>query len=297
MNSSAAILEHWIPRGSEVAILDVPVHRNVGDMFILAAGARLLDDLGCRIIYHAGLRDYRTAAARRAIGRDTIIVGLGGGNFGDLYPRYQAHREQMVRDFPRQRLVILPQTIHFTDRAACERTRQLLSTHPDLRIAARDSASLEIARSMATEAALLPDLVETYGPRIEGPAGPGACTGTLLLMRRDLEKGTSDDAGIDWPDVFPEYRARLALTGMLMMAGGGALSRALHMRWMQYAEGLLVRGVDRMAAAAHVETDRLHAAIVARLAGRPVALVDNSYGKLSAYYNAWWTGDPNVRLR
>jgi pyruvyl transferase EpsO len=52
-----------------------------------------------------------------------------------------------------------------------------------------------------------------------------------------------------------------------------------------------------MATSAHVETDRLHSAIVARLAGRPVTLVDNSYGKLSAYYDAWWTNDPEVTLR
>lgn len=293
----AGIIERWIPRGSELAIVDVPVHRNVGDMFILAAGARLFDELGCRVIYHAGLRDYRAGAARKAIGRDTIVVGLGGGNFGDLYPRYQAHREQVVRDFPRNRIVILPQTIHFADQGARERTRQLLSTHPDLRIAARDPASLEVARRMATEAALLPDLVDAYGARILPPPVQRPSTGTLVMMRRDREKGRPGHTGIDWPDVFPEYRARLALTATLMMAAGGALSGALHTRWLRYAEGLLERAVARMATAAHVETDRLHVAIVARLAGRPVTLVDNTYGKLSAYYSAWWRDDPNITLR
>ena len=293
----AGIIERWIPRGSELAIVDVPVHRNVGDMFILAAGARLFAELGCRVIYRAGVRDYRAGAARKAIGRDTIVVGLGGGNFGDLYPRYQTHREQVVRDFPRNRLVILPQTIHFSDQQARERSRQLLSAHPDVRIAARDPASLEIARGMATEAALVPDLVEICGARVLDPPVQQASGGRLVLMRRDREKGPPGDAGIDWPDVFPEYHARLALTGTLMMAAGGALSGALHTRWLRYAERLLVRAVDRMATAAHVETDRLHAAIVARLAGRPVTLVDNSYGKLSAYYDAWWTSDPNVTLR
>lgn len=291
------IIERWIPRGSELAIVDVPVHRNVGDMFILAASARLFEALGCRVIYRASVRDYRTFAARKAIGRDTVVVGLGGGNFGDLYPRYQAHRERVVRDFPRNRLVILPQTIHFADQDARERTRQLLSTHADLRIAVRDPASLEIARSMATEAALLPDLVETYGPRLSASPAHAASDGKLVMMRRDREQGRAGDAGIDWPDVFPEYRARLTLTGTLMMAAGGTFSCALHTRWQGYAESLLARAVGRMATAAHVETDRLHAAIVARLAGRPVTLVDNAYGKLSAYYNAWWTNDPNVRLR
>ena len=83
----------------------------------------------------------------------------------------------------------------------------------------------------------------------------------------------------------------------MLRAAGATLSRTLHTRWSRYAEGLLVRAADRMAAAAHVETNRLHAAIVARLAGRTVTLLDNSYGKLSAYYDAWWRNDPNVTLR
>jgi pyruvyl transferase EpsO len=82
-----------------------------------------------------------------------------------------------------------------------------------------------------------------------------------------------------------------------MMATGGALSRALHAQWARYAERLLLRATSRIASAASVETDRLHAAILARLTGRPVTLVDNSYGKLSAYYDAWWTNDPDITLR
>jgi pyruvyl transferase EpsO len=45
-----------------------------------------------------------------------------------------------------------------------------------------------------------------------------------------------------------------------------------------------------------VVTDRLHGAIVARLAGRRVTLLDNSYGKLAAYHDAWWHDDPDVVL-
>ena len=82
-------LSAWIPAGCDAAIIDVPVHRNAGDLFILSATARLLDTLEARVVYRAGLRDYDTTRARRAIGRQTVVIGLGGGNFGDLYPRYQ----------------------------------------------------------------------------------------------------------------------------------------------------------------------------------------------------------------
>jgi pyruvyl transferase EpsO len=51
-----------------------------------------------------------------------------------------------------------------------------------------------------------------------------------------------------------------------------------------------------MAGASRIATDRLHGAILARLAGRPVTLIDNSYGKVTAYYEAWWQDDPAVEL-
>ncbi len=52
--SVRAALARWIPRGAEVAILDVPVHRNIGDLFILAATRWLLAEMQCPVVYSAG---------------------------------------------------------------------------------------------------------------------------------------------------------------------------------------------------------------------------------------------------
>jgi pyruvyl transferase EpsO len=304
-----ATIEAWIPPGSEVALTDVPVNRNAGDLFILAVAARLLDDLGCRVVYRAGVRDYRAATARRHVGRSTILVGLGGGNFGDLYPAYQALRERIVTDFPANRMVVLPQTIHFRDPAAQARATRRLSQHRDLRIAVRDQASLEIARTFASEVALLPDLVHGLGfppnDRSLLTLRSHESGGRLCLMRRDSERaqpnGSTTPSGceahvIDWPDVFPDLYRRLATTALLMAVSPGALGATVHARWAAYAGELLTRAIARLSCARHVSTDRLHAAIVARLAGRPVTLVDNAYGKLAAYYEAWWQDDPAVDL-
>ena len=81
---------------------------------------------------------------------------------------------------------------------------------------------------------------------------------------------------------------------MPLVSGGRA--RQVHEWWTGFSDRLLARAVDRLQRAERVITDRLHGAIVARLAGVPVVLVDNSYGKLSAYYDAWWRDDPAIRL-
>ncbi|MCC7044184.1 MAG: polysaccharide pyruvyl transferase family protein [Acidobacteria bacterium] len=303
-----AAVEAWIPSGSDVAIIDVPVHRNVGDLFILAATRWLLGEMGCRLVYAAGARDYRAAAARRAISPRTVIVGLGGGNFGDLYPRYQTLREEVVADFPEHRIVVLPQTIHFRERRAFERSAAHLRRHRDLRIAARDAASLELARQITPHAVLMGDIVDVLGPAVlerAARARPDAARrgllsadGTLVLLRRDAERSAAREGrrGVDWADLFPGFNARLAMTAALMPVAPGRLSAHLHERWGSLATLMLLDAVAIVRQARRVVTDRLHGAIVARLAGRPVTLVDNSYGKLAAYRDAWWRDDASIAV-
>lgn len=297
-------ISRWIPPGAEVAIVDVPVHRNVGDLFILAATERLLAAYGCRIVYRAGARDYTTSRAKRHTRRDTIIVGLGGGNFGDRYPHLQSLRERVVADFPRNRIVILPQTIHFADRAWLQRAAAVFGAHPDLHIAVRDHASLAAARAFTSDAVLMPDTVHSFcavsdvARPAPDPRGTDVSS-PLVLLRRDGEgqRGTERAAGaVDWPDLFPEFLPRLATTALLIRAAPALTGRRVHQWWASYANDLLRRAVARMQSVERLVTDRLHAAIVARIAGRPVTLRDNGYGKLAAYYETWWRDDPDVDL-
>ena len=277
--------------------MDVPVHRNAGDLFILAVTTRLFADLDCRIVFRTGLRDYRATRARRHVGRDTIVVGLGGGNFGDDYPRYQALRERIVADFPRHRIVILPQTVHFGDRGAREKALRQMAGHPDLRIGVRDPASREALSGLASQVELLPDIVHAFGemaahdtPQRRGPS---------LLLRRDQEGVRPDGAepAVDWPEVFPDLIGRVALAAAAMPVAPGRINARLHEAWGAYAGDIYARARAWMQGAEYVVTDRLHAAIVARLVGRPVTLRDNGYGKLASYYDAWWRDDPDVTLQ
>jgi pyruvyl transferase EpsO len=302
-------LHAWIPRGADVAIVDVPVHRNAGDLFIYASTEWWLRERECRVIYRAGVRDYRSSAAQRVVHRDAIVVGLGGGNFGDLYPPYQALRERVLGDFPSNRIVVLPQSVHFARKD--ELTRRLAALHhADLRIAVRDVPSLAFAQAITPHVQLLPDVVDAVGPAVLAAAGIDASGhasdgGTLRLLRRDAER-TADRSEArsahgptvegDWPALLPGLRRRVALAALAMPLTPGAPRARVHDWWLEVARESLARAVERIGHFDRVVTDRLHGAIVARLAGRPVTLVDNSYGKLSAYYDAWWAADSGVTL-
>jgi pyruvyl transferase EpsO len=296
----------WIPVGADVAIVDVPVHRNIGDLFILAATHHLLSDLNCRVVYAAGRRDYRLSAARRALTPNAIIIGLGGGNFGDRYPAYQVHRERVAADFQDHRIVVLPQTLHFRDPNALAHAVECFRRHRDLRIAVRDAASLDLARQMTPHAMLLPDIVDVLGPTVvaahRGSTSqidsrpPLSREGTLVLRRRDSEGRPEAERRdtCDWADLFPGFDKQLTMAALLMSVAPATLSAHLHVRWSSRAVWMLQHAVRLMQHAERVETDRLHAAIVARIASRPVTIVDNGYGKLRAYYEAWWRHDRSV---
>lgn len=303
-DSVRATLARWIPAASDVAIVDVPVHRNVGDLFILSATLRLLADLDCRIVYCAGARDYRSTRARRVVGRETIVVGLGGGNFGDRYPHLQDLRERVIADFPQNRIVILPQTVHFADRRRQQAAVQRLRTHADLHIAVRDHVSLQVALECTPDVQVWPDVVHGV---LQDPLADHSCEThahqarrAATLMRRDGEAVASGSAGprtLDWPDLFPEFLGRLAFAAGVMPVVRGSVSGRVHGWWSSYAHQLLARARIWMGGVEHLVTDRLHAAILARLAGRQVTLCETGYGKLTAYYDSWWRDDPMVVLR
>jgi pyruvyl transferase EpsO len=68
---------------------------------------------------------------------------------------------------------------------------------------------------------------------------------------------------------------------------------ALHTR---LARRRVQLGLDLVASAPVVVTDRLHAHVLCLLAGVPHVLVDTGYGKLRAFVDAWTAGHPLLRL-
>jgi hypothetical protein len=102
------VLGALLPRGSKVALLNLPNHRNPGDAAIWLGEYESLTRLGLRTVHTVTPSYYSREGLARAIGDDDILFH-GGGNIGDLYPLGQAAtREQVLQDFSRtQRLSFL----------------------------------------------------------------------------------------------------------------------------------------------------------------------------------------------
>ena len=113
------------------ALLDYPAYANVGDNAIWLGTLEALRQLGAGPPAYTCCADtYHADSLRRRV-QDGPVLIKGGGNFGDLYPRHQRLRERVVRDFPDNPIVQLPQTVakrlHSGRKDQPSESRQLLA--------------------------------------------------------------------------------------------------------------------------------------------------------------------------
>lgn len=122
-----------VPEGRPAVYLDYPVHLNVGDLLIEAGTEQFFKHCGVNIVERRSAYDFG-AAARQRVTPDSVILLHGGGNFGDLYPLHQQFREAVIAAFPQNRIVMLPQTLHFESPGALAACAGRFARHPDLHI-------------------------------------------------------------------------------------------------------------------------------------------------------------------
>ncbi len=287
-------------------LLDFPNHSNVGDSAIYLGELLLMRE-------HFGSGPLLVAEADRSVLErlerlpDSVpLLMHGGGNFGDLYPRYQQFREIVLERFRSRKVVLLPQSIHFDDEANAEPIARSIAAHGDVTLMVRDRESEAFARRrFDCRVMLVPDMAFMIGPI----APPAAWEVDLFaLLRQDKERVLPEAVGLaglpcshasaDWPG---EGRMRgvigrvpRTLRASLPAAWQGvrpetpaAFERLAHWR---VARGLRLLSRGRM-----VLTDRLHAHILSLLLGKPHVVLDNTYGKIARFTASWTEGGAFVR--
>jgi len=321
LNDCRAILRRtWrdlLPPGSRCGLALYPDHWNVGDAAIWWATRRLLAELDVTVAYACDPWSYEPRALRAALPEGPILL-LGGGNFGDVYPREQGSRLRILADFPDRRIIQLPQSISFRSAAAVAEMAELIARQSDFTLLVRDRASLAFAREYfrgATVAAC-PDTVLALErpPRVSPAIAP-----VVALWRNDSESGgplppvPADWIVRDWTvpgGVLPAAEAAQLSTAARSFkewvgmpppwlpqpapADGdpGPLRRRIawrHLPWLwdQLAEDRTLRGLRILSQGRVVITNRLHAHLLCLLAGIPHVVCDTANGKIFAHRDTW----------
>lgn len=132
----------------------------------------------------------------RGIQEKDLILLQSGGNLGDLGIWSETARRTAIQALPDNRIVVLPQTVWFTDteegRKEWQTTRSIYNQHPNLMVCARDEESLRRARELFPncQLGLKPDFVlylydSLY---VQGILAEKVDrNGALLVLRQDPE--------------------------------------------------------------------------------------------------------------
>jgi pyruvyl transferase EpsO len=140
---------------------------------------------------------------------------------------------------------------------------------------------------------LAPDCAFGLGPL--APSGDPSCA-LFGLLRTDKERAPADRSPLaalrprvgDWVGETGPHHARLA---------HGSPWSSFPARWLpgvgsaaafdRAAQRRLHRGIRMLSSGSQVITDRLHGHILSLLLGIPHVALDNSYGKIAAYFRSW----------
>jgi exopolysaccharide biosynthesis predicted pyruvyltransferase EpsI len=292
------VLRPLLPAGAPCALLDFPDHANVGDSAIWLGETDWLRRADCPVVYTCDMAAYSPETLAARLGGGVILLS-GGGNLGDFWWDNQQFRERVIQDFPRNKIIQLPQTIHFEDEWAVGEARRVFNGHPDLTLLCRDQRSLDFARAKFARPSLLcPDMAFALGPLAD--PGPPVCD-VLWLCRTDGESAGAplpnvggDVERADWLEEAPtplrERSRDLVAQVASNPAGSEGLLDELTAAYGHLARERLDRGWRLLGGGKIVITDRLHGHILCLMMGMPHVLLDNVYGKLRRYYDTWTHG-------
>ncbi len=294
-------LKPLVQGASATALIDFPAHSNVGDSAIWLGALSALRTLGAPApTYTCDAATYDRATLARAIGEGTIFF-TGGGSFGDLWERHLRLRERVVADFPSNRIVQLPESVHFQREESLARSQVVWNRHERVTILVRDTASLAfMQREFKTPVRLAPDLAFALGA-LSRSAAPAR---DVLWLKRDDKEDSfpahrPSDA-VDWiaepitPLIAWSDRLRDEATRRPRLAPVARL--LLPRTYVPLARRRLARGVSLLSGGRVLVTDRLHGHVLAMLLGIPHVVLDNSYGKLHHFIRSWTHASPLVRM-
>lgn len=278
----------------DYVLLDVPNHRNIGDQLIYIGETDFLQD----VTYNCVVKSSFTF--ENDTFKDEMILLHGGGNFGDLYSTHQNYREKIINEYPSNKILIFPQSLHFDDEKKMLKSLSIYNKHNNLTVCARDKFTFDILVKYCSNnnILLIPDMAFCSSYTLNKDKRKEK---VLYLKRKDGELRNKNEFTfdfsvdeLDWPTYNTSmiellYRkfnnldnrfSRIIFKLMKKSAVFGVFC-------LRNEEDYANIGVDFLSKYNFVITTRLHGHILSVLLGIPSIIIDNSYGKNKRFYNTW----------
>ena len=283
-------------------LLGLPYHTNIGDSLIWMGAETFFKTTSRKCLYSASVFSYNP---KRKIPENALILINGGGSFGDIWRHNTKFWLQLVRQYPDNKIIILPQSIFYKNENLLKEDVEIFSKHKRLTICLRDETSLETANRYfpSVEKLLVPDMAFYLDMTKWKKHVKPASDKVLFLKRQDAEiKQNQNYDSVpahaethDWPtmektpfslDLYHKYSWVLpAVDKTLSTHFNNKISDMVY-KYI-FREKFIRDGVSFLSSYSYIYTTRLHGAILSILLEKPFTWFDNSYGKSSAFYDTW----------
>ena len=262
-------------------------HGNLGDHQINVSIGEFLRSLMPDIVIHeVPVRSYyeQKKYLIDAVLPDDVLVILGGGDVGTLWPNAEKLRADAFQTWPDNPKIIFPQSVFFTPDPegahALEESSRVYQTDRCL-LALRDAVSYSTAKEhFGCGLFLTPDIV-MYS-KIESPLSERS--GCLLLLRNDKERSMGDKDRSMLEETVKERFTEIILSDTVRARVG-----------KEDRETALSELYSQICSSSLVITDRLHGMLLAAVTGTPCVFFPNSSHKIRA--SVPWVEDlPYIRF-
>lgn len=285
------IVSEEIPKSSRIVRLDLPMHLNIGDQLIDWGTEVFLESQGLRPSLRLSALDYQRY--RHKILPTDILLLHGGGNVNDIYKWHENLRQDVLKRFPKNKIILFPQSVFFFDEAHGKELMKTYQNHEDFMMFVRDQESYDFIQGLGgIRCKLCPDMAHALWKSENGVQPHYRGEQTLLFLRKDVEAAESQEQNhkaIDWVDITPPLDRSISrhLFDAIEKCPSFAVRNRIIDFWNYRKSRIIAKSVKVFSAYETIETDRLHAMILGCLLGKSVRYIDNNYGKLSRYEALW----------
>jgi len=279
-------------KSQSIYFVGTPNHFNLGDHAIAYATRKLLEKLkGNNNIEEITIEEfpYRLRNLRKEVKKNDVFIMQGGGNMGNRYWTNERVRREIIKNFPKNRILIFPETIYYDKSAAgdtdLEYSKQCYSTAEKLVIFAREQSSYDYMCDLYPNAKIIltPDIVCSleYSKQRERE-------GALCILRNDVEKSIFAKEKNSFETVLKKLGLSISYSDMIENEKGniGKANR----------ERRVIKKLDKIASSQIVITDRLHGMIFCVITHTPCVVMADFNHKITSSYNTWFKEIPYIKL-
>jgi pyruvyl transferase EpsO len=292
-------------RNTRVMYLDYPVLRNVGDLLINVGTEQFFKENDVHVWRRYSIADFPKDLPH--IDSDVTVICQGGGNFGDIWTEYQNFREAIFEKYASNRVVVMPQSVHFKSAEAARASLGKIAKHRNYHIYARDQKSVDTLQAAGmTSVSAMPDMAHALWGVLPTPRPEGHRA--FFLKRTDVESTPLPEEyaqecasleSYDWLTILSPLPRMLAyLAGGIMRRESrySHLTFQKHRQWYPIRDMVVRSSLKFFSSYSTIYTNRLHGMLLGALLKKEVFAFDNSYGKLSGYHRAWLSECRDIRL-